>query len=318
MQMVNLMRDGKPVRMSKRTGKAITLTDLLDEVPIDSARFFFNQRESSSTLDFDLDLAVRNDSENPVYYVQYAHARICSVLKKLESEGVKFEGADAVDASVLTDPAERGADPPAGRLPRRDCRRRREVRPGAHHPLLHRRGVCVSPLLQRLPHPGCRGCRSAGPHRALPGCARGHPQHSDDVQGERTGDDVKVNLKPSPLGTDSPDTGEVARSARRGAVAPQGRMRGKFFLAARKRVTMADSPHQSVVGATDSFPQRGSQYNKKPPLPGKRSGGFALAYTRPTYLLYHFCYVLFNPDYAQILHIKVVRSANRRNLRAVV
>ena len=106
MQMVNLMRDGKPVRMSKRTGKAITLTDLLDEVPIDSARFFFNQRESSSTLDFDLDLAVRNDSENPVYYVQYAHARICSVLKKLESEGVKFNGAEGVDASVLTDPAE--------------------------------------------------------------------------------------------------------------------------------------------------------------------------------------------------------------------
>ncbi|MCI5556159.1 arginine--tRNA ligase [bacterium] len=106
MQMVNLMRDGKPVRMSKRTGKAITLTDLLDEVPIDSARFFFNQRESSSTLDFDLDLAVRNDSENPVYYVQYAHARICSVLKKLESEGITFAGADAVDASVLTDPTE--------------------------------------------------------------------------------------------------------------------------------------------------------------------------------------------------------------------
>ena len=106
MQMVNLMRDGKPVRMSKRTGKAITLTDLLDEVPIDSARFFFNQRESSSTLDFDLDLAVRNDSENPVYYVQYAHARICSVLKKLESEGIAFNGVDGVDASVLTDPAE--------------------------------------------------------------------------------------------------------------------------------------------------------------------------------------------------------------------
>ena len=78
------------------------------------------------------------------------------------------------------------------------------------------------------------------------------------------------------------------------------------------------APHQSAVGATDSFPQRGSQYNKKPPLPGKRSGGFALVYTRPTYLLYHFYYVLFNPDYAQILHIKVVRSANRRNLRAVV
>ena len=106
MQMVNLIRDGKPVRMSKRTGKAITLTDLLDDVPIDSARFFFNQRESNSTLDFDLDLAVKNDSENPVYYVQYAHARICSILKKLESEGVTFRGLDAADAAALTDPSE--------------------------------------------------------------------------------------------------------------------------------------------------------------------------------------------------------------------
>ena len=106
MQMVNLMRDGKPVRMSKRTGKAITLTDLLDEVPIDSARFFFNMRESSSTLDFDLDLAVRSDSENPVYYVQYAHARICSLLKKLEAQGTVFRGADAADAALLTDASE--------------------------------------------------------------------------------------------------------------------------------------------------------------------------------------------------------------------
>ena len=106
MQMVNLIRDGKPVRMSKRTGKAITLTDLLDDVPIDSARFFFNQRESSSTLDFDLDLAVKNDSDNPVYYVQYAHARICSILKKLESEGVTFHGLEKLDAAVLTDPSE--------------------------------------------------------------------------------------------------------------------------------------------------------------------------------------------------------------------
>ena len=106
MQMVNLMRDGKPVRMSKRTGKAITLTDLLDEVPIDSARFFFNMRESSSTLDFDLDLAVRSDSENPVYYVQYAHARICSLLKKLEAQGTVFRGPEAADAALLTDASE--------------------------------------------------------------------------------------------------------------------------------------------------------------------------------------------------------------------
>ena len=110
MQMVNLMRDGKPVRMSKRTGKAITLTDLLDEVPIDSARFFFNQRESSSTLDFDLDLAVRNDSENPVYYVQYAHARICSILRKAACEG-DLAAAEAGDIT-FNELAERtvGAD----------------------------------------------------------------------------------------------------------------------------------------------------------------------------------------------------------------
>ena len=106
MQLVNLMQDGKPVRMSKRSGKAIALHDLLDEISVDAARYFFNSRASTSPLDFDLDLAVREDSENPVYYVQYAHARICSVLKKLEAAGVTFEGADALDASLLTDPSE--------------------------------------------------------------------------------------------------------------------------------------------------------------------------------------------------------------------
>ena len=106
MQLVRLMKDGQPYRMSKRSGRAVTLTDLLDDVPIDAARFFFNMREPNATFDFDLDLAVQQSSENPVYYVQYAHARICSVLKKLESEGITFNGVDGVDASVLTDPAE--------------------------------------------------------------------------------------------------------------------------------------------------------------------------------------------------------------------
>jgi arginyl-tRNA synthetase len=106
MQMVNLMRDGQPVRMSKRTGNAITLTDLLEEVPIDSARFLFNMHDAGSGIDFDLDQAVRTDSENPVYYVQYAHARICSILKKMEAEGVAFVGADKVDPSLLVEPAE--------------------------------------------------------------------------------------------------------------------------------------------------------------------------------------------------------------------
>lgn len=106
MQMVILMRDGKPVRMSKRTGKAITLTGPADEVPIDSARFFFNQRESSSTLISTLTWLCATTAKTRSNYVQYAHARICSVLKKLEAAGVTLEGADALDASLLTDPSE--------------------------------------------------------------------------------------------------------------------------------------------------------------------------------------------------------------------
>ena len=87
MQLVRLTRDGEVVRMSKRSGKAITLVDLLEEIPIDAVRFLFNMREPGSQMDFDLDLAVEQSSQNPVYYCQYAHARICSILKKLEGEG---------------------------------------------------------------------------------------------------------------------------------------------------------------------------------------------------------------------------------------
>lgn len=87
-QMVRLVRDGEAVKLSKRSGKAITLSTLLEEVPIDSARFIFNLREPNSHCDFDLDLAISEDSLNPVYYVQYAHARICSILKALEQDGI--------------------------------------------------------------------------------------------------------------------------------------------------------------------------------------------------------------------------------------
>ena len=106
MQFVRLMRDGQPVRMSKRTGKAIQLGDLLDEVPVDSARFLFNMREANSLLDFDLDLAVQQDSQNPVYYVQYAHARICSILRALEAEGVTPRDCTAEELALLTAPEE--------------------------------------------------------------------------------------------------------------------------------------------------------------------------------------------------------------------
>ena len=87
MQLVRLMSDGNVVRMSKRTGNAITLVDLLEEVPIDAVRFMFNLQEPGSVMDFDLDLAVKQSSQNPVYYCQYAHARICSIFAKLSSEG---------------------------------------------------------------------------------------------------------------------------------------------------------------------------------------------------------------------------------------
>lgn len=101
MQLVNLIQNGEPVRVSKRSGKSITLVTLLDEVPADAARFIFNMREASSHLDFDLDLAVSESAQNPVYYVQYAHARICSILLNLGAEGVNPLPAGECDLSQL-------------------------------------------------------------------------------------------------------------------------------------------------------------------------------------------------------------------------
>lgn len=102
MQLVNLMKDGKPVKMSKRTGKAITLVDLLDEVPIDAVRFLFNMREAGSAMDFDLGLAIEQSNQNPVYYCQYAHARICSILKKLANEGITSRKPSVEELKLLT------------------------------------------------------------------------------------------------------------------------------------------------------------------------------------------------------------------------
>ena len=101
MQLVKLLRDGETVKMSKRTGKAISLADLLDEVPVDAARWFFNAKPDTQ-MDFDLGLAVREDSENPIYYVEYAHARICSLLRNLAGEGFQVPAAVDVDISLLS------------------------------------------------------------------------------------------------------------------------------------------------------------------------------------------------------------------------
>lgn len=106
-QLVRLMRDGEVVRMSKRSGKAIQLADLLDEVPVDAARFFFNLREANSRMDFDLDLAVEQSASNPVYYVQYAHARICSLFRNLEAEGLIPRDCTGEELALLAAPEEK-------------------------------------------------------------------------------------------------------------------------------------------------------------------------------------------------------------------
>ena len=106
MQLVKLLRDGEVVRMSKRTGKAISLSDLLDEIPVDAARWFFNSKPDTQ-MDFDLGLAVREDSENPIYYVEYAHARICSLLRALKGEGEEVPSMADVDMGLLSGETER-------------------------------------------------------------------------------------------------------------------------------------------------------------------------------------------------------------------
>ncbi|MBQ6795313.1 MAG: arginine--tRNA ligase [Clostridia bacterium] len=100
-QLVRLMSEGQPVRMSKRTGKMITLSDLIDEIGVDAARFFFNMRAAGSHMDFDLDLAVKQSNDNPVFYVQYAHARICSIVRLLTEEGTKVPSVKDIDLGVL-------------------------------------------------------------------------------------------------------------------------------------------------------------------------------------------------------------------------
>jgi arginyl-tRNA synthetase len=106
-QLVTLIRDGKPVAMSTRAGEFITLKEVLDEVGKDAARFIFLTRRSDSPLDFDLDLAKKQTNENPVYYVQYAHARVCSVLEKARAQGFIIENLDYSSIQRLSRPEER-------------------------------------------------------------------------------------------------------------------------------------------------------------------------------------------------------------------
>lgn len=107
MQMVRLVREGETIKLSKRSGKAITLNTLIDEVPLDAARFFFNLREPNSHFDFDLELAAKQSSENPVYYVQYARARICSIIKKAQEQGVELKTPSDDELALLNSKEEK-------------------------------------------------------------------------------------------------------------------------------------------------------------------------------------------------------------------
>ncbi|WP_141503579.1 arginine--tRNA ligase [Paenibacillus luteus] len=101
-QMVSLFQNGEKMKMSKRTGKAVTMQDLMDEVGIDAIRYFFSMRSMDSHLDFDMDLAISTSNENPVFYVQYAHARICSIFRQAEEQGIALKSVDSIDFSKLT------------------------------------------------------------------------------------------------------------------------------------------------------------------------------------------------------------------------
>ncbi|EGL19977.1 MULTISPECIES: arginine--tRNA ligase [unclassified Paenibacillus] len=105
-QMVSLFQNGEKVKMSKRTGKAVTMEDLMDEVGVDAIRYFFTMRSMDSHLDFDMDLAISKSNENPVFYVQYAHARICSIFRQAEEQGVELRELAQVDLSRLSTEAE--------------------------------------------------------------------------------------------------------------------------------------------------------------------------------------------------------------------
>ena len=107
MQLVRLMQDGEVVRISKRTGNMITLNDLIEEIGLEPARFFFNLRQADSHLEFDLDLAKSQTNENPVFYVQYAHARICSILRVMETEGVTLKDAKDINFALLNENEEK-------------------------------------------------------------------------------------------------------------------------------------------------------------------------------------------------------------------
>ena len=154
LQYVALLRDGQQVKMSKRAGEFITMQDLVEEVGKDAARFFFLHRSPESHLDFDLDLAVEQSNENPVFYVQYAHARISSVLRQAKEQGIAVPTCSQVDLSLLEHETELDLFETTGSAARRAARRASAARTPSDYPLRAGSGRAVPFLLRILSHPG--------------------------------------------------------------------------------------------------------------------------------------------------------------------
>jgi len=129
MQLVRLLRKGEVARMSKRKGQTISLSDLIEEVGKDAARFFFNLRAADTHLDFDLDLAVEKSNENPVFYVQYAHARICSILDQIERQGITVPSIDSINLTLLKEETEVELMRKLAELPEEITRAARAIEP---------------------------------------------------------------------------------------------------------------------------------------------------------------------------------------------
>jgi arginyl-tRNA synthetase len=158
-QMVNLLRDGKPVQMSKRAGTIVTLREIMDEVGTDATRFFFIMRRCDSTLDFDLELAKKATSENPVYYVQYAYARICSIYRELEAKGIKLPETSELDVSKLTSQSESNLVKAISRMPE-------EIKKAAEELAPHRLAYYATDIAEAF-HAFYNGQRVIGEDEAL-------------------------------------------------------------------------------------------------------------------------------------------------------
>ena len=174
MQLVNLMEGGRRAQMSKRAGAIVTLDDLIDDIGVDATRWFLVQRSHDTALDLDLELARRQSQDNPVYYAQYAHARIASILRKAGEERVEAAlAADLAAGEAPLHPSERALVKAPARAARRGARRRRAARPAPDDHLRDRDGPGLLGLLPRLQGGGCgRGGRGRGPADRP---VRGHP-----------------------------------------------------------------------------------------------------------------------------------------------